>query len=91
LLRFLFWMPQALHIFFGVSRVSFATHFWGSLVGYTPPLLATSYFGPQLLDLMKQAPAWVWLAIVGVTAIAATIAWRAQQRPAATGATSPPI
>jgi uncharacterized membrane protein YdjX (TVP38/TMEM64 family) len=90
LLRFLFWMPQALHIFFGVSRVSFATHFWGSLVGYTPPLLATSYFGPQVLDWMKQAPAWVWVALVGVTAVTATVAWRAQRRTAATGAASPP-
>ena len=30
-LRLVFWMPPLLHAFFGVSKVRFATHFWGSL------------------------------------------------------------
>lgn len=63
LLRFLFWMPQVLHAFFAVSRVGFWTHFWGSLVGYALPLLAVSYFGPRVLDWMRAAPAWLWLAL----------------------------
>jgi uncharacterized membrane protein YdjX (TVP38/TMEM64 family) len=38
-LRLVFWMPPLLHAFFGVSKVRFGTHFWGSLAGYVLPLL----------------------------------------------------
>ncbi len=34
-MRFVFWMPPVLHAFFGVSKVRFGTHFWGSLAGCT--------------------------------------------------------
>jgi uncharacterized membrane protein YdjX (TVP38/TMEM64 family) len=50
LLRLIFWMPQPLHAFFGVSKVRFWTHFWGSLVGYFPPLLLVSYLGAEMFD-----------------------------------------
>lgn len=50
LLRFVFWMPQVLHSFFGVSKVSFWTHFWGSFVGYLVPLFIVSYFGSSMFD-----------------------------------------
>src|SRR5262245_23375826 len=70
-LRLIFWMPPLLHAFFGISRVSFWTHFWGSAAGYVLPLLATSYFGPQVLDAMRSAPPSVW---IGVAAAAAAIA-----------------
>lgn len=50
MLRLLLWMPQPLHWFFGVSKVSFWTHFWGSLIGYVPPLLAVSFFASELFD-----------------------------------------
>jgi uncharacterized membrane protein YdjX (TVP38/TMEM64 family) len=49
-LRLIFWMPQALHGFLGVSRVSFRDHFWGSLLGYIPPLLMVSYFAGEVFD-----------------------------------------
>ncbi len=49
-LRLVLWMPQPLHWFFGVSRVSFATHFWGSLLGYALPLGAVSYFAGTVFD-----------------------------------------
>jgi len=49
-LRLLFWMPQLLHSFFGVSKVPFWTHFWGSLVGYIPPLFVVSYLGAEIFD-----------------------------------------
>ena len=49
-LRLLFWMPQALHAFFGVSKVRFSTHFWGSLLGYIPPLLVMSWLGSEMFD-----------------------------------------
>ncbi len=52
-LRFVFWMPPMLHAFFGVSRVRFWTHFWGSLVGYVLPLLLVSVFGQKLFDLLR--------------------------------------
>lgn len=72
LLRLVFWMPQALHAFFGVSRVSFWTHFWGSLAGYVLPLLATAYFGEKVFDLMREAPAPVWIALGLVAVIVVT-------------------
>jgi uncharacterized membrane protein YdjX (TVP38/TMEM64 family) len=50
-LRLLFWMPQVLHWFFGLSKVSFWKHFFGSLFGYIPPLLVVSYFGTRVFDL----------------------------------------
>ena len=49
-LRLIFWMPQALHGFLGVSKVSFRDHFWGSLLGYIPPLLMVSYFAAEVFD-----------------------------------------
>ena len=49
-LRLIFWMPMALHGFLGVSRVSFRDHFWGSLLGYIPPLLMVSYFAAEVFD-----------------------------------------
>jgi uncharacterized membrane protein YdjX (TVP38/TMEM64 family) len=49
-LRLIFWMPQVLHSFFGVSKVRFWTHFWGSLLGYVPPLFLVSYLGAQMFD-----------------------------------------
>lgn len=60
LLRLIFWMPQPLHALFGLSRVSFWTHVWGSLLGYVPPLLAVSYFGGRIFDAdgRMQPAAW---------------------------------
>jgi uncharacterized membrane protein YdjX (TVP38/TMEM64 family) len=49
-LRLIFWMPQLLHVFLGVSGVRFWTHFWASLLGYVPPLLTVSYMGSELFD-----------------------------------------
>jgi uncharacterized membrane protein YdjX (TVP38/TMEM64 family) len=53
-LRLIFWMPQVLHGFLGVSKVPFWTHFWGSLFGYIPPLLAVSYFAAEVFDANGQ-------------------------------------
>ncbi|HVH41453.1 MAG TPA: VTT domain-containing protein [Labilithrix sp.] len=50
LLRLVFRMPQPLHAFLGVSKVRFWTHFWGSLLGYIPPLLLVSYLGSEMFD-----------------------------------------
>jgi uncharacterized membrane protein YdjX (TVP38/TMEM64 family) len=54
LLRLVFWMPPLLHAFFGVSRVRFWTHFWGSLAGYLLPLFLMSYFGQRMLDFLSR-------------------------------------
>ena len=63
LLRLIFWMPQVLHSFLGVSKVRFWTHFWGSLLGYVPPLLMVSYLGSEIFDASgnMQARAWPML------------------------------
>lgn len=79
-LRFIFWMPPMLHIFFGVSRVPFWTHFWGSLVGYVVPLLATAYFGQRLFDFLRDAPPSVWLAIVGLAILIGVTFWLVRRR-----------
>ena len=79
-LRFIFWMPQLLHAFFGVSKVRFSTHFWGSLVGYTVPLLVVTYFGQKLFDAMKGASPGVWAGVgVGGLAIAVGV-WMSKRR-----------
>lgn len=83
-LRFIFWMPQPLHAFFGVSKVSFATHFWGSLLGYLVPIFLVSFFGPKLFSLLLLVPIWVWV-LVGVTLLGGLGLWywRARLRGAA--------
>ncbi|WP_233165940.1 TVP38/TMEM64 family protein [Archangium sp. Cb G35] len=85
-LRLILWMPQALHSFFGVSKVGFWTHFWGSLVGYVPPLLLVSYLGAEMFDASGriQPGAWPILAglLVASLAIAALArAFERRQRP----------
>jgi uncharacterized membrane protein YdjX (TVP38/TMEM64 family) len=79
-LRFLFWMPQLLHAFFGVSKVRFWTHFWGSLAGYFVPLLAMAFFGEKLFEMLKQAPPWAWLSTAAVVAVVALFVWRLRRR-----------
>lgn len=78
-LRFVFWMPQVLHAFFGVSQVPFWTHFWGSLAGYFVPLLLVSYFGPQLFDWLRAQPPSVWIGLGAATALG-VFAWRLHRR-----------
>jgi uncharacterized membrane protein YdjX (TVP38/TMEM64 family) len=69
LLRLLFWMPQALHAFLGVSRVGFWTHFWGSLLGYAPPLLVVSYFGAELFDGTGALAPGAWRGLAALAAL----------------------
>jgi len=58
-----FWMPQLLHAFLGVSKVPFWTHFWASLAGYAVPLLLLSFFGQKLFEALRDAPVSVWLGV----------------------------
>jgi uncharacterized membrane protein YdjX (TVP38/TMEM64 family) len=93
-LRFIFWMPPMLHAFFGLSRVSFWTHFWGSLAGYFVPLLAVSYFGEKLFAMLRAAPPAAWAGVGAAILAALAIAWlfthRARRARAARPSTSPP-
>jgi uncharacterized membrane protein YdjX (TVP38/TMEM64 family) len=82
LLRLVFWMPPLLHAFFGVSKVRFSTHFWGSLAGYAIPLFLVSFFGQKLFDMLKEMPAEVWIGIgVGVAVIGLAV-WAFRRRAA---------
>jgi uncharacterized membrane protein YdjX (TVP38/TMEM64 family) len=54
LMRLVFWMPPLLHAFFGVSKVRFWTHFWGSFLGYLVPLFLMSFFGQALFDALRR-------------------------------------
>lgn len=74
LLRLLFWMPQVLHFFFGVSNVRFWTHFWGSLLGYVPPLLVVSYLGSKLFDASGRLQPGAWPALAALVAMSVTVA-----------------
>jgi uncharacterized membrane protein YdjX (TVP38/TMEM64 family) len=73
-LRFILWMPQLLHAFFGVSKVRFSTHFWGSLLGYTVPLLLASYLGSKLFDESGALQPEVWPILGGVILVVLTVA-----------------
>ncbi|MDC0711048.1 VTT domain-containing protein [Stigmatella sp. ncwal1] len=65
-LRLILWMPQVLHSFFGVSKVGFWTHFWGSLVGYVPPLLFVSYLGGEMFDASGRIQPGAWPILAGL-------------------------
>ena len=80
LLRLVFWMPPPLHFFFGVSQVRFATHFWGSLAGYTLPLLLVSLFGERLVEVVFAAPSELWLALAAGLAALALLALAVTRR-----------
>ena len=71
-LRLIFWMPPLLHAFFGISKVRFWTHFWGSLAGYVLPLWLMSYFGQRLFERLKHVSASTWVAVA--VGIALTVA-----------------
>lgn len=73
LLRFIFWMPPLLHAYFGVSRVRFWTHFFGSLVGYIVPLLVVSYFGERVFEVARRVPASGWIAVAAAVVASLTL------------------
>ena len=79
-LRLVFWMPQVLHTFFGVSRVRFWTHFWASFAGYLLPLFLISYFGQKLFDALQGAPPRVWIARGVGVALAILVWWLLRRR-----------
>ncbi|ATB32316.1 hypothetical protein MEBOL_005793 [Melittangium boletus DSM 14713] len=73
-LRLILWMPQVLHSFFGVSKVGFWTHFWGSLVGYVPPLLLVSYLGAEMFDASGKMQPAAWPIMTGLLVASLVIA-----------------
>lgn len=79
-LRLIFWMPQALHFFFGVSTVSFWTHFWGSLVGYVPPLFLVSYLGGEMFDASGTLRPGTWPLLAGLLGASLAIVALARAR-----------
>jgi uncharacterized membrane protein YdjX (TVP38/TMEM64 family) len=82
LLRFIFWMPQWLHVLFGVSSVSFSTHFWGSLAGYALPIFLMSYFGRALFEALRTLPPSSWLVIgAAAAALVLTVHMLRKRRP----------
>lgn len=87
LLRFIFWMPPLLHAFFGVSRVRFWTHFWGSFVGYLIPLFLVSFYGRLVFDVLSRLTLTQWVAVVGVFAalLFAGYVWRHRRNTKARG------
>lgn len=74
LLRLIFWMPQLLHCFFGVSKVPFWTHFWGSLLGYVPPLLLVSFLGAEMFDASGAMQPAAWPALGALLALSLLVA-----------------
>ena len=83
ILRLVFWMPPLLHAFFGVSKVRFSTHFWGSFAGYILPLLLVSFFGERLFDAMRHAPPAVWAGVAASVLVIGLTVWVVKRRRAA--------
>lgn len=84
ILRLIFWMPQMLHTFLGVSKVPFWTHFWGSLLGYVPPLLLVSYMGAEIFEVAGKIGPRIWVALGAVVLVAllvAALVRRSKKRP----------
>ncbi|MBI2393627.1 MAG: VTT domain-containing protein [Deltaproteobacteria bacterium] len=89
-LRFVFWMPPLLHAFFGVSKVRFWTHVWGSLAGYVVPLFVVSYFGAAIFELARAAPrAWLVPGAALLLVTAAVLILRARRAAARRRADAP--
>jgi uncharacterized membrane protein YdjX (TVP38/TMEM64 family) len=80
ILRLLLWMPQILHAFFGVSKVPFWTHFWGSVIGYAPPLLLVSYLGDEMFDASGAMQPDAWPIMAGMMVASLVIAALARAR-----------
>lgn len=74
-LRLIFWMPQVLHAFLGVSRVSFWTHFWASLFGYAPVLFVVSYFGAKIFDAEGNLQPSAWPILGTMLAVSIVLLW----------------
>lgn len=79
ILRLIFWMPQMLHAFFGVSKVPFWTHFWGSVLGYVPPLFLVSYYGAELFDASGNMSSRAWI-VLGCLLVASLVLAAALRR-----------
>ncbi len=86
-LRFIFWMPPMLHAFFGISRVRFWTHFWGSFVGYLPTLFLVSYFGEEIYEMTASIPATTWVALAAATVAIGIGYWLVRRRHSIAGVT----
>ena len=80
LLRLVFWMPPLLHAFFGVSKVRFWTHFWGSLLGYIPPIFLVSFFGQRVFEAMRGVPLGAWIALAVAAGLVAVGVWAGRRR-----------
>ena len=80
LLRLVFWMPPMLHAFFGISKVRFSTHFWGSLAGYVLPLFLVSFFGERLFLALKDVSFEVWILLGAGVAVGALGLWLFRRR-----------
>jgi len=65
-LRLIFWMPQVLHSFLGVSKVPFWTHFWGSLFGYVLPIFFVSYLSTAVFDPSGELQPKGWRILVAM-------------------------
>lgn len=84
-LRIIFWMPPLLHAFFGVSKVRFSTHFWGSFAGYLLPLFLVSFFGERLFEAAKAVSVETWVGVGFAVLTTVLVVWLHRRR--ATNAT----
>lgn len=73
-LRLIFWMPQLLHAFLGVSKVPFRTHLWASLLGYLVPIFLVSYIGSEIFDAGGHMRPRAWLMLGGLAAASLVVA-----------------
>jgi len=78
-IRFALGMAPPIHAFFGTSKVPFSVHFWGTLLGYAPALLAFALFGEQLVLFLLSVPWPVCASLLGVALVVLGL-WQLRRR-----------
>ncbi len=61
--RLLFFLAAPAHWVLGLSSVSFRTLILGSFIGFIPGIVALTLVGGSMMQAMREAPAWVWIAL----------------------------
>jgi uncharacterized membrane protein YdjX (TVP38/TMEM64 family) len=70
ILRFIFWTAPTAHAFLGVSRVSFRTHLWGTIVGLIIPVALVTLVGQRVFaELRNGVPSWAWASLGGLVVV----------------------
>lgn len=79
-LRLVFLMNPFLHGLFGLSQVRFSTHLVASALGYVPTLLAISWLGGSIVELLTSQPKERFVLVAAVVVTGALVALALRRR-----------